>query len=101
MIGTFFSNSQTMVCHKCLNLSVRSWLNFFFHPFTGPIFEGLANEYPGIEFLKVDVDDAEDVAATCGIQAMPTFILFKDGAKVDEMKGANQQGLVALLEKYK
>ena len=81
--------------------SVVAKFPMFVHPSTGPIFEGLANEYPGIEFLKVDVDDAEDVAATCGIEAMPTFILFKDGAKVDDMKGANQQGLVALLEKYK
>lgn len=54
-----------------------------------------------MEFFKVDVDDAEEVAATCGIQAMPTFQVFKDGAKVEEMTGANQGGLKALVEKYK
>ncbi|CAB9501085.1 Thioredoxin H-type [Seminavis robusta] len=67
----------------------------------GPIFEGLAKEYTSIEFFKVDVDDAEEVAAKCGIQAMPTFQVFKDGAMVDEMKGASEPGLKAILEKHK
>jgi thioredoxin-like negative regulator of GroEL len=70
-----------------------------FFVFAGPIFEKLATEYPGVEFFKVDVDDAEDVAALCGIQAMPTFQVFKGGAKVDEMKGASEPGLKALLNK--
>ena len=54
-----------------------------------------------MEFFKVDVDDAEDVAAQCGIQAMPTFQVFKGGKMVDEMKGASEPGLKALLEKHK
>ena len=66
----------------------------------GPIFERMASEYPGVEFFKVDVDDAEDVAAKCGIQAMPTFQVFKDGARVDEMRGASEPGLKALLDKH-
>ena len=64
------------------------------------MFEGFATEYTGIQFYKVDVDEAEEIAATCGIQAMPTFQIFKDGAKVEEMKGANQAGLQAMLAKY-
>jgi len=59
----------------------------------------MASEFPNVEFLKVDVDDAEDVAAECGIQAMPTFQVYKGGAKVDEMKGADQKGLHNLLTK--
>lgn len=67
----------------------------------GPIFEGMASEFPDVEFLKVDVDDAEDVAAKCGIQAMPTFQVFKGGEKVDEMSGADKNGLQALVVKNK
>lgn len=59
----------------------------------------MATEYPGVDFFKVDVDDAEDVAALCGIQAMPTFQVFKGGAMVDEMKGASEPGLKELLNK--
>ena len=68
--------------------------------YSGPIFEAMAGEFPGVDFFKVDVDEAEDVAAACGIQAMPTFQVFKDGAKVDEMKGADQAGLKALVTKH-
>ena len=61
----------------------------------------MAGEFPDVQFFKVDVDDAEDVAATCGIQAMPTFQVFKDGAKVDELQGADQAGLRTLVTKNK
>jgi thioredoxin 1 len=61
----------------------------------------MASENPDVEFVKVDVDDADDVAAACGIQAMPTFQFFKGGAKVDEMKGADQAKLATLLAKNK
>jgi len=52
---------------------------------------------------KVDVDEAEDVAAECNISAMPTFILFdKDGKEVEpRVQGANQDKLKALFEKTK
>ena len=60
----------------------------------------MAGEFTGVDFWKVDVDEAEDVAAACGIQAMPTFQVYKDGAMVDEMKGADQAGLKAMLTKH-
>jgi thioredoxin 1 len=69
--------------------------------FIGPIFEKLAAEHPEAEFVKVDVDDADDVAAAVGIQAMPTFHFYKGGVKVDEMQGADQAKLVQLVMKNK
>ena len=69
--------------------------------FIGPIFEKLAEENPEIEMVKVDVDDADEVAGRCGIQAMPTFQFFKDGVKVEEMRGADQARLTQLIAKYK
>lgn len=50
-------------------------------------------------FAKIDVDAVPDVAAELGIRAMPTFMLFKDGEKVEELLGANPQGLQTLVEK--
>mmetsp|Transcript_69995 Transcript_69995/g.196160 ORF Transcript_69995/g.196160 Transcript_69995/m.196160 type:complete len:105 (-) Transcript_69995:369-683(-) len=69
--------------------------------FIAPIFEKLAEENPEAEFVKVDVDDADDVAAAVGIQAMPTFHFYKGGVKVDEMMGADQATLASKVAKNK
>eukprot|EP00429_Kryptoperidinium_foliaceum_P062368 CAMPEP_0176099668 /NCGR_PEP_ID=MMETSP0120_2-20121206/49987_1 /TAXON_ID=160619 /ORGANISM="Kryptoperidinium foliaceum, Strain CCMP 1326" /LENGTH=98 /DNA_ID=CAMNT_0017433707 /DNA_START=24 /DNA_END=320 /DNA_ORIENTATION=+ len=69
--------------------------------FIGPFFDNLATENPEVEFVKVDVDDADDVAAACSIQAMPTFHFYKGGEKVDEMMGADQGKLTQLVAKNK
>jgi Thioredoxin len=45
----------------------------------------MSNEYTSVTFAKVDVDEAEDVAASEGIQAMPTFKFYKGGIKVGEV----------------
>ena len=61
-----------------------------------PFFEELAGKYPGVVFVKVDVDDLDDVAAECGISAMPTFQLYSNGVKVQELTGADKDKLEAL-----
>eukprot|EP00227_Mantoniella_beaufortii_P012848 CAMPEP_0197583538 /NCGR_PEP_ID=MMETSP1326-20131121/6437_1 /TAXON_ID=1155430 /ORGANISM="Genus nov. species nov., Strain RCC2288" /LENGTH=105 /DNA_ID=CAMNT_0043147779 /DNA_START=74 /DNA_END=391 /DNA_ORIENTATION=+ len=61
-----------------------------------PFFEQLAAKYPGVIFVKVDVDDLDDVAAECGISAMPTFQLYSNGVKVNELCGADKDKLEAL-----
>lgn len=63
-----------------------------------PIFEEFSLQYKGTIFLKVDVDEAQDVASECGVSAMPTFQLFRGGAKVAEMRGANPAQLEQLLK---
>lgn len=67
----------------------------------GPVFEGYAAQHTDMDFFKVDVDEAEEVAAQCGIQAMPTFQVYKGGAKVAEMKGADPKGLENLITSNK
>jgi thioredoxin 1 len=51
-------------------------------------------------FAKFDVDAVPELAQELGIRAMPTFIFFKDGQKVDEFLGANPPALLNLLKKY-
>ncbi|KAH9013875.1 thioredoxin [Lactarius hengduanensis] len=60
-----------------------------------PIFEKLAGNpaYAGVEFYKVDVDSQAEISQEVGIRAMPTFLIFKDGNKLDELVGANPGGL--------
>lgn len=66
----------------------------------GPVFEELSGKYDTVLFLKVDVDAQTEVAALCNISSMPTFQVFQNGAKVDQMIGANKASLTALVEKY-
>ena len=47
-----------------------------------PKIEAMAGEMSNVVFLKVDVDEAEDVAQEYNISAMPTFIFLKNGQKV-------------------
>ncbi|MGH0169883.1 UNVERIFIED_CONTAM: hypothetical protein FKN15_057835 [Acipenser sinensis] len=42
----------------------------------------LAEEHKDVVFLKVDVDEAQDVAEMCNVSSMPTFQFFKNGQKV-------------------
>ncbi|PFH47340.1 hypothetical protein AMATHDRAFT_67880 [Amanita thiersii Skay4041] len=64
-----------------------------------PVFEKLSNNFPGVEFYKVDVDEQDAISQEVGIRAMPTFMLFKNGAKVDDLVGASPPGLEALVKK--
>jgi thioredoxin 1 len=68
-----------------------------------PIFEAMAEkpENSAVTFVKVDVDAAQDVAAHCKIQAMPTFQFFKGGVKIGEMMGADAKKLEAMVAQHK
>ncbi|XP_059661312.1 thioredoxin-like protein CXXS1 [Cornus florida] len=54
-----------------------------------PFLEELASTYQDVLFLTVDVDDVKEVAAKFEVKAMPTFLLMKDGARIDKLVGAN------------
>jgi thioredoxin 1 len=64
-----------------------------------PIFEKLSEEFKDVTFLKVDVDELEDVSAEQGISAMPTFMMYKDGKKVSELVGASEAKLKEFVSK--
>ncbi|XP_040886713.1 thioredoxin [Toxotes jaculatrix] len=53
-------------------------------------------ENKNVIFLKVDVDEAEDVSSHCEISCMPTFQFYKNKEKVFQFSGAN---LATLKEK--
>ena len=59
-----------------------------------------SKQYPNATYLKVDVDELSDLAQEYGIRAMPTFMIFKDGEKVDELIGANPVKLEEKIKQY-
>lgn len=65
-----------------------------------PIFESFPARYPKAIFLKVDVDKCQDTAASQGVSAMPTFIFYRNKAKIDRIQGANVESLQAKIEQH-
>ena len=50
-------------------------------------------------FIKVDVDELEDVMQEAGVVAMPTFQVYKKGALADTVTGASVDKLGAMVAK--
>lgn len=56
---------------------------FFWAPWCGPCkmmspyFETLNEKHKDIEFLKVNIDDAEEITQDCDVSSIPTFIFYK------------------------
>jgi len=59
----------------------------------------MAQEFEKARFYKIDVDEVNDVASELGIRAMPTFLLFKNGVKIEEIVGANERALKEAIAK--
>lgn len=53
----------------------------------GPVLEEVSEEYTDIKFIKVNVDEAMDVASKYGIMSIPNVIMFKDGEAVNRFVG--------------
>ncbi|KAJ8271187.1 hypothetical protein COCON_G00100460 [Conger conger] len=66
-----------------------------------PFFKELSEKYSDVVFLKVDVDDAPDVASFCDIKCMPTFHFYKNSKKLDEFAGSNQGKLEEMISSKK
>lgn len=57
-----------------------------------PFIEEVAEEYEGKAVVaKIDVDEAQEIAAEYGISSIPTVILFKDGAPIHTEVGAHDK----------
>ncbi|MDO9328066.1 MAG: thioredoxin family protein [Pseudomonas sp.] len=63
-----------------------------------PAIEALTIVHPNTIFLKVDVDELEDIAQQYGISNMPTYIYIKNSTIVKEVYGANLVDFTLALE---
>jgi thioredoxin 1 len=66
-----------------------------------PIFDRMAKKYRHIRFARVNVDNCQDISMRFGVQAIPTFILFRNGQPVERMMGAvGEPGIHMIAKKY-
>lgn len=52
-----------------------------------PIVEQVANENDNIKVVKINVDNAQDIAMDYGVMSIPTLIVIKDGKESNRVVG--------------
>lgn len=67
-----------------------------------PLLEQLVAQFAGkLAVAKVDTDAEQALSARYGVRSLPTLMLFKGGAMVEQLVGAHPlQALVAMVTKY-
>jgi len=55
-----------------------------------PILEDLAEEYPEVEFEKINVDEEQDVANEYQVRSLPTLIVETEEGIVERFVGVTQ-----------
>ena len=56
-----------------------------------PVFDAVAENVSNFKFAKVDVDKAEELALSYGINTIPTIAIFENGALVEKSSGYKTQ----------
>ena len=54
----------------------------------GPVLEEVSKDYNDINFVKVNVDDNEDLATEFGIMSIPCVFMMKNGEVVNKFLGS-------------
>lgn len=58
-----------------------------------PFFKQLSTKYPDAVFIKIDVDKCQGTAMANNISAMPTFVLIRNRAELERIRGADKNTL--------
>lgn len=67
---------------------------------TSPIIEELAGEMKNVKFVKVDVDQNQELSSQYQVFSIPTFLVFKDGQVVNQFVGAqSKEAFIAEINK--
>lgn len=53
-----------------------------------PVYESSSEAHPAITFAKVDTEAEQTLATQCGIQSIPTIMMFRDGILLFNQAGA-------------
>ncbi|KAL7533607.1 hypothetical protein ACHAWF_004557 [Thalassiosira exigua] len=63
-----------------------------------PVYDGLSEQHPDVAFGKIDVDENQDAAAEYRIEAVPTFVLAREGETTGRISGADRDQLEKLVQ---
>jgi thioredoxin 1 len=67
---------------------------------TSPIIEQLSEEVKDVKFVKVDVDQNQELSSQYQVFSIPTFFIFKDGQVAGQLVGAmGKEGFLAEINK--
>ena len=59
-----------------------------------PILEEVSEDHQDIKFVKINVDENEELAAEFGIMSIPAVFMLKDGSIVNKFLGAQSKRVV-------
>ena len=82
---------------ELISTSTKPVVIDYFAPWCGPcraltpLFERWAKENENVTFAKVNVDDANSLAAQYGINAIPAVLIFKEGKEIKRFVGIPQE----------
>jgi thioredoxin 1 len=63
-----------------------------------PFYQAMDKLYGNsIVFVVIDVDEAEEVSSFYDIEALPTFVVFRNGSLTKKMTGASNKNLESLI----
>ncbi len=84
------SNFEDEVIHSDIPVLIDFWAQWCVPcKMIGPILEEIAEEYSGrIKVVKINVDEAGDIATRYSIISIPTLMLFKSGEVINQQVGA-------------
>jgi hypothetical protein len=93
-LWSWISMRNGVVHAKCVNQgTIISQLTHILHiKVIAPAYNALAASFPHVQFLRVDVDKQQAIAAKYKISAMPTFVAIVGGEVKDTVRGLASNG---------
>ena len=53
-----------------------------------------------VKIIKVDVDEAKEIAELCKIESMPTIIFYKDQKRIEKIEGAYMDKIDNIIKSF-
>ncbi len=94
MRGDMYLSIKSDELQKIIQSSDQPLLVYFYASWCGPCrkmspeFDSLASELEGLyKFIKISIDDVEEAAIHCKVNAVPTVLFIKDGKEITRLAG--------------
>jgi thioredoxin 1 len=65
-----------------------------------PYIEELSEIFDNVKFIKIDVEQMEELSISFKIEAMPTFVILKNGKEETRIVGCDKDKLKKMLKEY-